>query len=115
MMVTMSQIKAGVKKYITADVLGQITDWRRWVIGAFVDPYLNKLDVILNEKGTRSMLASISILDEESEHFNLDKIREMFMTQAREYGRVSVNIPLAGPYFIGEQDVNKIYEYISIS
>lgn len=115
MMVNMIQIKTGVKKYIANDMLSQITDWRRWVIGAFADPFLDKIDPIINEASTRNMLVSVGVIHEENEHIDLDRLREMFLAQAREHGRVSINIPLAGAYFIGEQDIQKIYEYIVTS
>lgn len=112
MMVNIAQIKSGAKKYIENEILGQIADWRKWVIGAFVDPFLNRIDPIVNDASARETLSKMGIISQDNEHIDIDKLRDMFLTQAHERGRVSVNVPLVGAYFIGEQDIHKIYECI---
>ena len=114
MLVNISQIKSGAGRYIDAEVLGQIADWRKWVVGAFALPYLNKLDELLNSPAVREVLGQVGAMPG-GELIDIDKLRDMFLAQARERGRVSINIPWGGPYFIGEPDIMKMYEYIVTS
>lgn len=115
MMITLAQLKEGAKRYILNDVLGQIVDWRKWVIGAFIDPYLARIDAIFMDAKYKPMLTTAGVVREGEDRINADKLREMFLAQARDQGRVSVEVPLLGPYLIGEQDINKIYEYVVTS
>ena len=115
MMITLAQLKEGAKRYVLNDMLGQIADWRKWVIGAFIDPYLARLDVIFMDAKYKPMLTTAGVVREGDDRIDADKLREMFLAQARNQGRVSVEVPLLGPYLIGEQDVHKIYELMVTS
>lgn len=115
MMVNIAQVKSGASKYIDTEVLGQISDWRKWVVGAFALPYLDKLDALMNDQAIRDALTQIGTMPSGGDLIDVDKLRDMFLTQARERGRVSINIPMVGPYYIGEPDIIKMYEYIVTS
>ena len=115
MMITLAQLKEGAKRYILNDVLEQISDWRKWVIGAFIDTYLARLDTIFTDNKLKPLLTTAGVVREGDDRINADKLREIFLAQSKDQGRVSVDVPLIGPYLIGEQDVNKIYEYIVTS
>lgn len=115
MMANLTQIKNGAKRYIEAEVLGQISDWRKWVIGAFAIPYLDQLDAVITAPATKQLMERINVMSGEDDRVDVDKLRDMFIAQSKDHGRVSINVPLVGPYFIGEQDVYKIYEYIITS
>lgn len=113
-MVTVSQVQAGMVKYIDEEIISQISGWEKWALGAAAGIAARKAVDIFNVAKNTPVVKFLGVIDE-NDMIDLDLLYEEFSKQAKEKGAVTFNIPILGPLTLNATDVDKIYKAIQNS
>lgn len=111
-MVTTNQIKHGAARFIDLEIMPKIDGWKKWIAGAIVAEYLNKADDVIDILSKTPAISLLGIIDE-NKHVDLERLRDRFLEQARKTGAVTIDIPMLGSLKVDENDVHKLYKYIT--
>ena len=110
MMVTLMQVANGLQKYIEAEILPMVTDWRKWVLGAGASVALSKSGEIFTKLKANPMIAALGVIDSE-DRIDIERLHREFAKQAQK-GAITLDVPLLGPVTLNAQDVDRLYQYI---
>lgn len=110
-MVDFLQIQTGVTKYVESEIVGKISGWQKWVIGAISAISLNKSAEIFNRVKENQLIIMLGVIDSEDK-INIDLLYEEFSKQAKESGPITFDIPMVGALTLDEKDIDKLYQYI---
>ena len=109
-MVTLAQATAGIEKYLDAEILAKIPDWRKWVLGAGASRMLSRSTEIFNQIKNHPIVAAMGVIDEQDQIY-IDAIYREFSKQAQR-GAITFDIPLMGALTLNSGDIDKLYNYI---
>ena len=109
-MVSLAQVQAGVERYIDAEILAKIPDWRKWVLGAGASRILGRSTEIFNQLKSNPVVAAMDVIDDQDQ-IDIDAIRAEFVKQAQR-GAITFDVPLIGALTLNSGDVDKLYSYI---
>ena len=109
-MVTLLQVTNGLQKYIEAEILPMVTDWRKWVLGAGASVALSKSGEIFAKLKANPMIAALGVIDNE-DRIDIERLHREFAKQAQK-GAITLDVPLLGPVTLNAQDVDRLYHYI---
>jgi hypothetical protein len=110
-MVTFSQVKGGVTKYITDEIISKMESWKKWVTGAAVSLALTKADDLFDAVKSNELISMLGVVREDG-MIDIDLLRHAFKTQAESSGPVSIDIPAIGKITLSSDDIDMIYRYI---
>lgn len=110
-MVTLAQVRMGAEKYIEAEILAKITDWRKWIVGAAASMALDNTTAIFNELKENPMVKALGIIDEQ-DNIDIDRLHAEFAKQAQK-GAITFDVPMMGPLTLNAHDVDRLYQYIT--
>lgn len=109
-MITLSQATAGIEKYLDAEILAKIPDWRKWVLGAGASRMLSRSTEIFNQIKNHPIVAAMGVIDEQDQ-IDIEAIYREFSKQAQR-GAITFDIPLMGALTLNSGDIDKLYNYI---
>lgn len=109
-MVTLNQVANGLQKYIEAEILPMVPDWRKWVLGAGASVALSKSGEIFAKLKSNPMIAALGIIDND-DRIDIECLYREFSVQAQK-GAITLDVPLLGPVTLNAQDVDRLYHYI---
>lgn len=109
-MVSLAQVQMGVERYIDAEILAKIPDWRKWVLGASASRMLSRSTEIFNQLKLSPVVAAMGVIDDQDQ-IDIDAIHAEFAKQAQR-GAITFDVPLMGALTLNAADVDKLYSYI---
>lgn len=109
-MVTLAQVRAGVGRYLEAEMISKICGWQKWVVGAAASMALDQSAAIFNQLKTNPIVQALGVIDEQ-DGIDIDRLHAEFAKQAQR-GAVTFDVPIIGSLTLNAQDVDKIYQYI---
>lgn len=109
-MVTLAQVRAGVGRYLEAEMISKICGWQKWVVGAAASMALDQSAAIFNKLKTNPIVQALGVIDEQ-DGIDIDRLHAEFAKQAQR-GAVTFDVPIIGSLTLNAQDVDKIYQYI---
>ena len=110
-MVTFSQVKSGVAKYIADEIIAKMNGWKQWVSGAAVALALTKADALFDAVKSNELISMLGVVREDG-MIDIDLLRKAFKDQAEYSGPVSLDIPAIGKITLSSNDIDMIYRYI---
>jgi hypothetical protein len=110
-MVTFAQVKSGISKYITEEIISKMDGWKQWVSGAAVAIALTKADALFEALKSNAIISMLGVAKEDG-MIDLDVLRKAFKEQAESSGPVSIDIPAIGKITLSSNDIDMIYRYI---
>ena len=109
-MYNLGQVVGGISNYLDAEILGKITGWQKWIVGAGLGLSINKATNIFNELKNNAMIKTLEIIDD-NDMIDVDTLYREVKKQARK-GPITFNVPMIGNLTLNESDVDKIYNNI---
>jgi hypothetical protein len=109
-MVTLNQVTNGLQKYIEAEILPMVSDWRKWVLGAGASVALSKSAEIFAKLKANPMIAALGVIDND-DRIDIERLHREFAKQAQK-GAITLDVPLLGPVTLNAQDVDRLYHDI---
>lgn len=109
-MVTLAQVRTGLERYIEAEIISQIADWRKWVIGAAASMALDKSTDIFNQLKGNPMVKALGVIDDQ-DMIDIDRLHAEFAKQAQR-GAITIDVPMLGALTLNAHDVDRLYQYI---
>lgn len=109
-MVTLAQVRSGLERYIEAEIISQIADWRKWVIGAAASMALDKSTDIFNQLKGNPMIKALGVIDDQ-DMIDIDRLHAEFAKQAQR-GAITIDVPMLGALTLNAHDVDRLYQYI---
>jgi hypothetical protein len=110
-MVTFAQVKSGMAKYITEEIISKMDGWKQWVSGAAVALTLTKADALFEVLKSNAIISVLGVVKEDG-MIDLVVLRKAFKEQAESSGPVSIDIPAIGKITLSSNDIDMIYRYI---
>ena len=109
-MVTLAQVRSGLERYIEAEIISQIADWRKWVIGAAASMALDKSTDIFNQLKGNPIVKALGEIDDQ-DMIDIDRLHSEFAKQAQR-GAITIDVPMLGALTLNAHDVDRLYQYI---
>ena len=109
-MVSMAQVQNGVAKYIDAEIVGKLTDWRKWVIGAGAALMIQDLPATLSRYKENEIVKMLGVIDSDN-NVDIDKLYKQFQAQAQK-GAITFTAPVLGAVTLNASDVDKLYHFV---
>lgn len=108
MMVTVQQIQAGFGNYFDAELAPQIAGIKKWAARAAVVTVAAKLPQMLEQYA--GMVETAGFMKDGM--VDIDRVRDLFLEQARITGPVREVFPVVGPITFTEHDIETLYRHI---
>ena len=109
MKVNVSQLQAGLTKYLDAEFMQKLTGVQKWVFGAAAAMMLGNFGGVYEKVMTNPVVAMMGVIDE-NEHIDIDKLYRYFKAEAQK-SPASIQLPGIGMVTLTEQDVDRLYSY----
>ena len=109
-MVTLAQVRTGLEKYIEAEIISKIVDWRKWIVGAAASMALDKSTDIFNQLKENPMIKALGVIDNQ-DMIDIDRLHSEFAKQAQR-GAITIDVPMLGALTLNAHDVDRLYQYI---
>ena len=110
-MVTFTQVKSGVAKYITDEIIAKMESWKKWVSGAAVSIALTKADALFDAAKSNELVSMLGVVRSDG-MIDIDALRSAFKAQAESSGPIDIDIPAIGKITLSSDDIDMIYRYI---
>ena len=110
-MVTFTQVKTGVAKYITDEIVSKMDSWKKWVFGAGVSVAIARSDEIFAALRNNEFVKMLGVVDENG-MIDIDAVYRAFKEQAESSSPISIDIPAIGKITLSAGDVDMLYQYI---
>ena len=105
-MVTIQQVRQGMCRYIDTEFINKIGGLAKW--GVAIGGSL----IVEKYTSDPSILKSIGCLSEDG-MVDIDRLYDIVYNVAKERGKVTQNFPMIGDVSFTEEDVTKLYHYIT--
>lgn len=109
-MVPLTQVQAGIARYIDTEFVNKISGWQKWVVGAGAALYLQDFTAIVSKVKEKDYVKVLNIIDS-NDHVDVDRLYKLFKAQAQK-GPVTFNAPILGAVTLNEGDVDRLYSCI---
>lgn len=110
MTVNANQITHGVANYFDNEIAPQIDGLKKWVARAAAASAASKVPELLDKYKDVLSLAGVTA---DNGMIDLDKVRDLFLEQARATGAVRQVFPMIGAINFTEHDIESLYRHIS--
>lgn len=110
-MVSRSQLRNGIARYIDTEILTKITGWKRWVIGAGATAYLSKTDDIIERLRSMEAVKLLGLFSDDGMYIDADMLYNCIRAEA-EKTTATVDIPVIGSVTFSASDVDKLFDYM---
>lgn len=110
-MVPYTKVINGITRYIDEEVVNKLTGAPRWIIGTGAGIMMNKATDVFNGIKNNALIKSMALVNEKDE-IDIELIYRELKKQAQK-SAVTLNIPMAGVLTLNEQDVDKLYGFIT--
>ena len=110
-MVTFTQVKSGVAKYITDEIIAKMDGWKKWVSGAAVTMAMLKADTLFDALKHNEIVTMLGIIRSDG-MIDIDTMRNAFKAQADTTGPITIEIPAIGNLTLSSEDIDMLYRYI---
>lgn len=110
-MVTMTQVKNGVVRYIDNDILPHLTGLRKIGLGAYSALAANNMVAMMAKYKNHPAIAILDVVDE-SDNVDIDKLYQAVSASFPEGQKQSIMIPMIGELLVDKSDLEKLYQYI---
>lgn len=110
-MVSVAQVQQGVRAFVENDILPKIPGWQGVVFGAAVGMALSKSDKLIANLAQNPIVSMLGVIDE-NDGIDIDALRDEFSKQARRVGSIKIDMSPLGVISLGENDINRLYQYI---
>lgn len=110
MTVTVQQIMTGIGNYFDNEIAQQMQGIQKWIARAAVTTAAAKAPEIIEPYKPYMQKANIMT---ENGMIDADRLRDLFLEQARATGPVRQNFPLIGPVTFTEHDIESLYRHIT--
>ena len=110
-MASIEKIKRGIARYLDDEFTSKMTGWQKWVFGAGAAMYLENLNSVADQLQKSPLTKGLLLIDEAGD-INTEKLRKHFLAEAQK-GPITFNAPIVGAVTLDQNDVEKLYRYIS--
>lgn len=110
-MVPYNQVVNGVTKYIDDEIISKINGWQKWLIGTGVGIAISKGETLIKQLKMNPIVQMLGIITEDN-MIDIATIYEELKKQAAQ-GPITFSLPTVGNITFTENDVNKVYTYIT--
>ena len=109
MKVSVSQMQAGLTKYLDAEFMQKLTGVQRWVFGATAAMMLANFGTVFNKLKASPMVGMMDVIDED-DRIDIDKLYRYFKAEAQN-APASIQVPGIGMVTLTEYDIDRLYNY----
>lgn len=106
-MVTMDQVRRGIERYIDAEILPQLTGFKRYATAVYIELALNQAEETLIGFVHRPAIEMLGLMDGD-DRIDIDRIRTVAGNRMASEGRVEVDIPVLGKFVFNTGDIEKL-------
>ena len=110
-MYSYSKVIDGVAKYIDQEIVNKIPGWKRWVVGSGLGMMMSNTDTIYKELKNNEFVKLLNLMDEQG-NINVEALYKELKKQAQK-SSINVELPMVGSFILNEQDVDKLYNFIT--
>lgn len=110
MLVNADQIARGIANYFDAELAPQIEGLKKWLARAAVATSASKVPELMEQYKSVLDAAGVSA---ENGMVDADKVRDLFLEQARATGAVRQVFPVVGAINFTERDIDTLYRHIT--
>ena len=104
-----NKVMGGITKFIDNEIVGNLHDWRSWVLGSALGISLSKFDSIFNELKKNEFVKMLGVI--QGDMVDVDTIYKELKKQASR-GSITFSIPMIGALTLSDKDVESLYRYI---
>jgi hypothetical protein len=106
----MEKVKRGVARYVDDELVGKMSGWQRWVIGAGFAMYLENFSSNMQKLKEHPVVKSLGLMDDNG-NIAVERMYQHIKMQAQK-GPVTLEIPAVGSVTLHDSDVDKLYTLI---
>lgn len=107
------KVMNGIAKYIDNEIVDKIPGWKKWLVGSGIGMMLSNSNNIFEQVKNNEFVRLLNIVDE-YDNIDVENIYKELKKQAQK-GSVDVELPMIGSFRLNEQDVDKLYRFITES
>ena len=107
------KVMNGIAKYIDNEIVDKISGWKKWLVGSGIGMMLSNSNNIFEQVKNNEFVRLLNIVDE-YDNIDVENIYKELKKQAQK-GSVDVELPMIGSFRLNEQDVDKLYRFITES
>ena len=105
------KVMNGVAKYVDNEIVSKVPGWKKWVIGSGIGMVLSNSSNMFNKIKDNEFVKMLNLVDE-YDNINVDEIYKELKKQAQK-SSINVELPMVGSFILNEQDVDKLYNFIT--
>lgn len=110
-MVTTTQVKNGLVKYIDSDLLTHLSGWKKVALGSYVALAAQNAEAVVDRYRTHPAVSILNVIDENG-NIDIEKLYAAVSANFADGQKVSFDIPIIGVYTISKADVERMYQFI---
>lgn len=110
-MYTIEQIVCGLSKFVDNEILPKMDTKSKIIVGTVISIAFKKYKVIDQKIKENEMAKTIGVVDENGQ-YDVDTIADTLKENAEKFGKVQINIPVAGTMTFSADDIEKLKQYI---
>jgi len=110
-MIPMTQLTAGLVKFVDTEMLPALPTNQRWIAGAIVFVAQGKLPELIKTITDIPLVGTLQLVDSNG-NVDIELARKAVKASCQKYGKVSMEVPLLGTFELGEKDFDKLYKCI---
>lgn len=107
------KVMNGIAKYIDNEIVDKIPGWKKWLVGSGIGMMLSNSNNIFEQIKNNEFVKLLNIIDD-YDNIDVENIYKELKKQAQK-GSVDVELPMIGSFRLNEQDVDKLYRFITES
>lgn len=110
-MITTIQAKNGLVKYIDNDMLPHLTGVKKIGLGIYTALAADNLVNAMEKYREHPAVAMLGVVDADG-NIDIDRLYQAAAQHFQQGERVSIDIPLIGPYTVDKSDLESLYRYM---
>lgn len=110
MTVTVQQIQTGLCNYFDAEIAPQMSGLKKWAARAAVAVASERLPAMMEQYAS---VVNLSGLKTSDGGIDIDRVRDLFLAQARASGPAREVFPVVGAITFTEHDIEALYRHIT--
>ena len=110
MTVTVQQIQTGFCNWFDAEIAPQLPGLKKWAARAAVAIASERLPAMMEQYAS---IVDLSGLKTSDGGIDIDRVRDLFLAQARATGPAREVFPVVGTITFTEQDIERLYRHIT--
>lgn len=106
------KVMSGLSKFIDTEIVNKVPGWKKWLVGSAMGIMLSNSSSIFEQLNKNSFIKTLNLIDDLG-NINVDELYKELKKQAQK-SNATIELPMIGSFVLNEQDVDKLYKFITM-